>query len=121
MQTSAIELLEVEILHLKDQLLMQMKQYLLQLMQQDGDKTLTLPNETGTILSTASSITNSNLANSAVTIGGTSVSLGATASTIAGLTSLASTTLISGAADGANSITLASGNITFEGSTADAQ
>jgi hypothetical protein len=84
-----------------------------------GDKTLTLPNETGTILSTASSIANSNLANSAVTIGGTSVSLGATASTITGLTSLASTTLISGAADGANSITLASGNITFEGSTAD--
>ena len=84
-----------------------------------SDKTLTLPNETGTILSTASSIANSNLANSAVTIGGTSVSLGATASTIAGLTSLASTTLISGAADGANSITLASGNITFEGSTAD--
>jgi len=84
-----------------------------------GDKTLTLPNETGTILSTASSIANSNLANSAVTIGGTSVSLGATASTIAGLTSLASTTLISGTADGANSITLASGNITFEGSTAD--
>jgi hypothetical protein len=84
-----------------------------------GDKTLTLPNETGTILSTASSIANSNLANSAVTLGATSVSLGATASTIAGLTSLASTTLISGAADGANSITLASGNITFEGSTAD--
>ena len=85
-----------------------------------GDKTLTLPNETGTILTTASSIANSNLANSAVTIGGTSVSLGATASTITGITSLASTTLISGAADGANSITLASGNITFEGSTADA-
>ena len=34
-----------------------------------GDKTLTLPNETGTVLSTASSIANSNLANSAVTIG----------------------------------------------------
>ena len=31
-----------------------------------GDKTLTLPNETGTILSTASSIANSNLANSAL-------------------------------------------------------
>jgi len=85
-----------------------------------GDKTLTLPNETGTILSTASSIANSNLANSAVTIGSTSVSLGATAGTIAGLTSLASGTLISGTADGTNSITLASGNITFEGSTADA-
>ena len=84
-----------------------------------GDKTLTLPNETGTVLSTASSIANSNLANSAVTIGGTSVSLGATQGTFAGLTSLASTTLVSGTVDGANSITLASGNITFEGSTAD--
>ena len=84
-----------------------------------GDKTLTLPNETGTVLSTASSIANSNLANSTVTIGGTSVALGATQGTFTGLTSLASTTLISGAADGANSITLASGNITFEGSTAD--
>ena len=78
-----------------------------------------MPNETGTVLSTASSIANSNLANSAVTIGGTSVSLGATQGTFAGLTSLASTTLVSGTVDGANSITLASGNITFEGSTAD--
>ena len=84
-----------------------------------GDKTLTLPNETGTILTSASSIANSNLANSAVTIGSTSVSLGATQGTFAGLTSLASTTLVSGTVDGANSITLASGNITFEGSTAD--
>ena len=84
-----------------------------------GDKTLTLPNETGTVLSTASSIANSNLANSSVTIGSTSVSLGATQGTFAGLTSLASTTLVSGTVDGANSITLASGNITFEGSTAD--
>jgi len=85
-----------------------------------GDKTLTLPNETGTILTNASSIANSNLANSAVTIGATSVSLGASQGNFTGLTSLASTTLISGAADAANSITLASGNITFEGSTADA-
>ena len=84
-----------------------------------GDKTLTLPNETGTILSTGSSIANSNLANSAVTIGGTSVSLGATASTIAGLTSLASGTLIAGVEDAANAIEIGSGNITFEGSTAD--
>ena len=84
-----------------------------------GDKTLTLPNETGTVLSTASSIANSNLANSSVTIGSTSVALGATQGTFAGLTSLASTTLVSGTVDGANSITLASGNITFEGSTAD--
>jgi len=90
-----------------------------------GDKTLTLPNETGTILSTASSIANSNLANSAVTIGSTAVSLGATVTTFAGLSSLTSTTLvgttlISGSADAANSITLASGNIVFEGSGADA-
>jgi len=84
-----------------------------------GDKTLTLPNETGTVLSTGSSIANSNLANSAVTIGGTSVSLGATASTIAGLTSLASGTLIAGVEDAANAIEIGSGNITFEGSTAD--
>jgi len=84
-----------------------------------GDKTLTLPNETGTILSTASSIANSNLANSSITIGGTSIALGGTQGTFTGLTSLASTTLISGTADGSNSITLASGNITFEGSTAD--
>ncbi len=88
-----------------------------------GDKTLTLPNETGTILSTASSIANSNLANSSLTVGSTSISLGATATTIAGLSSLTSTTLvgttlISGSADAANSIKLASGNLVFEGSTA---
>jgi len=90
-----------------------------------GDKTLTLPNETGTILSTASSIANSNLANSAVTVGSTAVSLGATVTTFAGLSSLTSTTLvgttlISGSADAANAITIASGNIVFEGSGADA-
>ena len=83
-----------------------------------GDKTLTLPNETGTVLTTASSIANSNLANSAVTIGSTSVSLGATASTISGLSSLQSTHLISGATGGANSIIIASGKLTFEGATA---
>ena len=90
-----------------------------------GDKTLTLPNDTGTLLSTASSIANSNLANPAVTIGSTSVSLGGTVTTFAGLSSLTSTTLvgttlISGSADAANSITLASGNIVFEGSGANA-
>ena len=84
-----------------------------------GDKSLILPNESGTILSTGSSIANSNLANSSLTIGSTNVALGATQGTFAGLTSLASTTLVSGTVDGANSITLASGNITFEGSTAD--
>ena len=65
-----------------------------------------------------SAIPNSQLANDDVTIGSTAVALGATASTIAGLTSLASTTLISGVADAANAISIASGNITFEGSTA---
>ena len=66
-----------------------------------------------------SSIPNSQLANSSVTVGGTAIALGATVSTIAGLTSLSSTTLISGVADAANSISIASGNIVFEGSTAD--
>ena len=88
-----------------------------------SDKTLTLPNETGTILSTASSIANSNLANSSLTVGSTSISLGGTATTIAGLSSLTSTTLvgttlISGSADAANSIKLVSGTLVFEGSTA---
>ena len=88
-----------------------------------SDKTLTLPNETGTILSTASSIANSNLANSSLTVGSTSISLGGTATTIAGLSSLTSTTLvgttlISGSADAANSIKLVSGTLIFEGSTA---
>ena len=74
---------------------------------------------TGTGEFTTSAIPNSQLANDDVTIGSTAVALGATASTIAGLTSLASGTLISGVADAANSIKLASGNITFEGSSAD--
>ena len=81
-----------------------------------GDKTLVLPNESGTLLSTGSSIANSNLANSSLTIGATGIALGTTASTISGLTSLTSTNLVAGS--GANSILLGSGNITFEGSTA---
>jgi hypothetical protein len=73
-----------------------------------------------------SAIPNSQLANSAVTLGSTSVSLGATAATIAGLTTLtsttlnASTTLNIGTAGAANSITVNSSGITFEGSAADA-
>ena len=63
-------------------------------------------------------IPNSSLTNSSLTIGSTAVGLGATVGTFAGLTSLASTTLISGVADGANSITIASGQIVFEGATA---
>ena len=66
-----------------------------------------------------SAIPNGQLANSSLTVGSTAIALGATASTIAGLTSLAATTLYSGVADAANSISIASGNIVFEGSTAD--
>ena len=65
-------------------------------------------------------IPNSKLANSSLTVGSTSIALGATASTIAGLTSLTATTLYSGVADAANSISIGSGNIVFEGSTANA-
>jgi len=59
-----------------------------------GDKTLTLPNETGTILSTASSIANSNLANSTVTVGSTGIALGSSATTITGLTSITSNAVV---------------------------
>ena len=84
-----------------------------------SDRSLILPNESGTLLSTGSSIQNSNLANSTFLIGGTTVALGGGATAFTGFSSLQSTTLVSGTVDGANSITLASGNITFEGSTAD--
>ena len=71
-----------------------------------------------------SAIPNSQLANSSLTVGSTSINLGATATTIAGLsaltsTTLTATTLISGVADAANAISIAGGNITFEGSSAD--
>ena len=71
-------------------------------------------------------IPNSQLANSSVTFGSTSVSLGGSSSSIAGLTSVTATTVtgstnvISGSAGGANSITLGSTGIIFEGATADA-
>ena len=82
-----------------------------------GDKALVLPNESGTLLSTGSSIANSNLANSSLTIGATSVALGATASTIAGLTSLTSNILIAGSGANAISINGSNSSINFEGST----
>jgi len=91
-----------------------------------ADRTLTLPNETGTILSTASSIANSNLANSTVTVGSTAIALGASSNTIAGLSSLTSlelqgTNLVRvGAADAANGILIDSTGIRYEGSSADA-
>jgi len=65
-----------------------------------------------------SAIPNSQLANDDITIGSTAIALGATGSTIAGLTSLASGTLIAGVEDAANAIEIGSGNIVFEGSTA---
>ena len=71
-----------------------------------------------------SAIPNAQLANSSLTVGSTSINLGATATTIAGLsaltsTTLTATTLVSGVADAANAISIAGGNITFEGSSAD--
>ena len=81
-----------------------------------ADRTLTLPNESGTILTSASTITPT--VNS-LTIGSTSITLGSTASTIAGLTSLTATTLYAGAANAANSVSIGSTGLVFEGSTAD--
>ena len=59
-----------------------------------SNRTITFPNETGTVLTSATSIANSNLANSSVTVGSTAISLGSSATTVAGLTSLTSTTLL---------------------------
>ena len=75
---------------------------------------LTYNSSTG-VLGT-SAIPNSQLANSSITLGATGATLGQTVSTISGLTSLTSTTIVAGS--GANSILLASGSIQFEGSTA---
>ena len=67
-----------------------------------------------------SAIPNGQLANSSLTIGSTSVALGATASTVVGLNALVSAELIAGSSDGAaNSIKITLGDIIFEGSTAD--
>ena len=62
--------------------------------------TLVSTGDTGTVTNTmlAGSITNAKLVNSSVTIGSTSVALGATSTTLAGLTSVAATTI--GAASG---------------------
>ena len=88
-----------------------------------GSSGLTYNSSTG-VLGT-SSIPNAQLANSSVTIGSTAVALGATVTTFAGISSLTATsvigtTLYSGAIDAANTISISSGNITFEGSTANA-
>ena len=86
-----------------------------------SDRTITFPDNTGVVLTTGSSIQNSNLANSSFLIGSTTVSLGGGATQFHGFSSIQSTKIVSGSGslDSANSITLESGNITFEGSTAD--
>jgi predicted alpha/beta hydrolase family esterase len=66
-----------------------------------------------------SSIPNSQLAFSSVTVGSTSIPLGGTATTIAGLTAVTSTAFNVGTAGAANSITLDSTGIVFEGSISD--
>ena len=58
-----------------------------------SNKTITLPDETGTLLTSASSIASSQISGGAVTVGSTSIALGATATTIDGLTTLTSTNL----------------------------
>jgi hypothetical protein len=64
-------------------------------------------------------IPNSQLANSSVILGSTTVNLGDTVGTLLGLTQLEATTFNAGAAGTANNISIGSGNIVFEGSTAD--
>jgi len=59
-----------------------------------ADTTITLPAETGTVLTTASSIANSNLANSSLTIGSTGIALGGSATTFTGLASITSTAVV---------------------------
>jgi len=67
-----------------------------------------------------SSIPNSQLQNSSFTIGSTSVALGGTATTIAGLLSLTSDAVYIKSVGTANSIVLDAAGITFEGSGVDA-
>ena len=67
-----------------------------------------------------SAIPNGQLANSSVTIGSTSVSLGSTVTNFAGLGQLVMSNLYVGAIDAASTINIQSGQIIFEGSTADA-
>ncbi len=58
-----------------------------------SNKTISLPDESGTLLTTASTINTSQLSGASVTIGSTSVALGGTATTITGLSELTVTTL----------------------------
>jgi hypothetical protein len=66
-----------------------------------------------------SAIPNAQLANSSVTIGSTNIALGATSTTLDGLTALTSSAINVGVVGAANSIILDSLGITFEGSGVD--
>ena len=77
---------------------------------------LTYNSSTG-VLGT-SAIPNSQLANDDVTIGGTAIALGGTATDISGLNSVVSSEFSVFVEGQTNSITLKSGQILFEGSTA---
>ena len=59
-----------------------------------ADVTITLPAETGTVLTTATSILNGNLANSSITIGTTGINLGGSITTFVGMSSITSTNVI---------------------------
>jgi len=97
-----------------------------------ADRTINLPNASGTLVlqdttdtltnktisgssNTLSNIANSSLTNSDVTVGSTSISLGATATTIAGLTSLTATTLTDGTASISSGSISSAVNGTFSG------
>ena len=67
-----------------------------------------------------SSIPNSQLANSSITVGSTTISLGGTSTTLDGLTAVTSSSINVGVVGTANSIILDSSGITFEGSGVDA-
>jgi len=64
-----------------------------------------------------SAIPNAQLANSSFTLGGTLVNLGDTKASLAGFTSIESTTFNSGPAGSANNIGISGGSITYEGAT----
>ena len=89
-----------------------------------GDKSLIFPNESGTLLSTGSSIANSNLANSTITFGSDAVALGSTVTGISLTNIQAITKLQVGSEGGAGNIVLHADNsggfsrgITFEGAS----
>lgn len=66
-----------------------------------------------------SAIPNSQLANSSVVLGTTTVNLGDTKTSLLGFVELEATTFNAGTSGSANNISIGSGNIVFEGSTAD--